>query len=82
MTTSVTVADFDFTPVNIQVTAGATVTWTWTGGVALHNVTFAAAASIPASNTQTTGTFAHAMPTATGVYTYLCTIHGFRMVSR
>ena len=71
-TTSVNVVDFAFDPPDILVTAGATVTWTWTGNVG-HNVTFASGAIT--SVTQVTGTFQAAMPTATGVYTYQCTIH-------
>ena len=77
-TTSVTVADFSFTPPNIRVSAGATVTWTWTGNVG-HNVTFAASSGIANAATQITGTHQVAMPTATGVYTYMCTIHGASM---
>ncbi len=70
ITTSVNVLDFAFGPPDIQVTGGATVTWTWTGSVG-HNVTFASSNS----PTQTTGTYQLAMPTAAGVYTYQCTIH-------
>ncbi len=72
VTTSVNVVDFAFDPPDILVTAGASVTWTWTGNVG-HNVTFASGAIT--SVTQVTGTFQAAMPTATGVYTYQCTIH-------
>ena len=72
--TSVNVVDLDFTPPDIQVTPGATVTWTWTGSDT-HNVTFAASSGIANSLTQTSGTYQVAMPTATGVYTYQCTIH-------
>ena len=67
-TTSVNVVDLDFTPPDIQVTPGATVTWTWTGSDT-HNVTFAASSGIANSLTQTSGTYQVAMPTATGVYT-------------
>ncbi len=73
MTNSVSVVDFAFAPPNIQVTGGATVTWTWTGSVG-HNVTFASS-SITSRATQTTGTHQAVMPTAAGVYTYQCTIH-------
>ena len=73
ITTSVNVVDFAFAPPNIQVTGGATVTWTWTGSVG-HNVTFASS-SITSRATQTSGTHSAAMPTAAGVYTYQCTIH-------
>ena len=73
ITTSVTIVDNAFDPPDIQVTGGATVTWTWTGIVG-HNVTFASS-SIANSVTQATGTYQVAMPTAAGVYTYQCTIH-------
>ena len=72
-TTSVNVVDFAFDPPDILVTAGASVTWTWTGSVG-HNVTFASS-SIANSVTQITGTYEVAMPTGAGVYTYQCTIH-------
>ena len=75
-TTSVNVVDAAFDPPDIQVTGGAMVMWTWTGGLE-HNVTFAASSGIANSVTQTSGTYQVAMPTATGVYNYSCTIHGF-----
>jgi len=73
MTQSVNVADNDFQPGAIQVSPGATVTWTWTGS-AQHNVTFSSG-GIASSATQTSGMFATAMPTAPGTYNYVCTIH-------
>ena len=73
VTTSVDVADFEFLPPNIQVTGGATVTWTWTGSVG-HNETFANAA-IDSKATQASGSHQAAMPTGAGTYTYQCTIH-------
>ncbi len=81
VTTSVNVVDFDFTPPAIQVSPGATVTWTWTGsaGSAPHNVTFASITVSDPSNTQTTGTFQAEMPIATGTYNYQCTIHPSQM---
>ena len=72
-TTSVTVGDFFFNPESIVVSPGATVTWTWAGTVG-HNVTFASSA-ITSSGTQISGTHQAAMPTATGAYSYQCTIH-------
>ncbi len=75
ITTTVSVNDAAFAPPDIQVTGGVTVTWTWTGGLS-HNVTFTST-SIANSVTQTSGTYAVAMPDATGVYAYQCTIHGF-----
>ncbi len=71
-TTSVNVVDFAFDPPDILVTAGASVTWTWTGSVQ-HNVTFSSLAITSA--TQAASNFQAAMPTATGLYTYQCTIH-------
>ena len=50
-TTSVNVVDFSFDPPDILVSAGARVTWTWNGSTP-HTVTFAPAASIPPSFTQ------------------------------
>jgi len=75
ITTSVNVNDAAFAPPDIQVTGGVTVRWTWTGSLS-HNVTFTST-SIANSDTQTSGTYAVAMPDATGVYAYRCTIHGF-----
>jgi plastocyanin len=72
--TAVEVDDDFFTPPDILVTSGATVTWMWVGGEG-HNVTFASNAVSAPSITQTTGTFQVVMPTAAGVYNYECTIH-------
>ncbi len=80
-TTSVTVGNGSnnvFTPPDILVSTGATVTWTWGGNVG-HNVTFASSAVSAPSDTQTTGTFQVTMPTAAGEYTYRCTIHPTQM---
>ena len=77
VTTSVNIVDFAFEPPNIQISAGATVTWTWTGSIG-HNVTFASA-GITNSITQIAGTHMAVMPTATGTYTYMCTIHPLLM---
>jgi len=63
-----------FSPKNVQVAAGGTVTWIFQS--VGHNVTFTAAAGAPAdipgvnSNTSIGRTF----PTA-GTYSYHCTIH-------
>ena len=74
ITTSVNVTDVAFAPPDIQVSPGAMVTWTGTGSSS-HNVTFTST-SIANSVTQTSGMYAVAMPDATGVYAYRCTIHG------
>ena len=73
MTTSVTVNDDFFTPTSIQVSPGATVTWTWSSS-RVHNVTFADNA-ITDSGDQGGGTYQTAMPTAPATYAYQCTIH-------
>ena len=74
VTTSVTVVDNDFQPAAIQVSPGATVTWTWSGTSNPHNVRFADA-SITDSPDQSSGSFATAMPTAAGTYAYECSFH-------
>ncbi len=73
MTTAVSVQDNFFDPAANRVSSGASVTWTWNGSNP-HNVTFTDG-SIDSSDTQTAGTFSATMPTATGTYTYRCTIH-------
>jgi plastocyanin len=72
-TTSVSVVDNEFNPAAIQVSPGATVTWTWNGS-ATHNVNFASG-SIVDSPDQSSGTYAVAMPMAPGTYTYVCDYH-------
>ncbi|MGH9204809.1 MAG: cupredoxin domain-containing protein [Vicinamibacterales bacterium] len=57
--------------------SGATVTWTWRGAN-LHNVVFDNAG--PASATQQSGSFA-ATFSASGTFTYICTIHGRSVMS-
>ena len=75
VTTSVTVDDNTFEPSDIQVSPGATVTWTWSGTtVQPHNVTFADA-SITDGGDQSSGTFATTMPASAGTYSYQCTNH-------
>ena len=78
-TTSVTVGESGnvFTPPDIVVSTGATVTFTW-AAVTFHNVTFGADVAEP-SATQITGTFEVSMPNVRGVYGYLCTLHGAAM---
>lgn len=74
MTTSVTVGPGDtFTPQAIQVSPGATVTWTFTG-VNTHNVNFSSA-SIGDSGDQSSGAYATAMPATPGTYAYQCDHH-------
>lgn len=70
-TNAVTVSNNKFTPANIQVSPGTTVTWTWTQDAVTHNVTFADGAS---SGDQASGTYSRTF-SATGTFNYQCTIH-------
>ena len=70
-TNAVGVADNNFTPANIVVNVGTTVTWTWSPNVAAHNVTFGDGAKSP---DLTTGTFTRTFSTA-GTFNYSCTLH-------
>jgi len=76
MTTSVTVENNSFTPANIQVSPGATVTWTWAASVGSvqHNVNFASA-SITDIADFSSGAHTATMPATAGDYTYQCTHH-------
>jgi plastocyanin len=80
MSAAVTVAPNDsltFSPQNVDIAAGGTVTWTWSSANTMqHNVTSAdTPAKFTASPTQATGTFMHTF-TAAGTYAYYCTVHG------
>jgi plastocyanin len=87
-TTSVGVKNNLFTPGNISVSPGATVTWTWDsctddgyGGPQTcvdHNVTFDDGV---ASTTKSSGAYARSFPTA-GTYPYHCAVHGASMSGR
>lgn len=72
-TTSVTIDNTAFDPADIQVSPGATVTWTWQESV-IHNVTFADP-GIEDSGDRNSGTHSADMPSAAGEYSYQCTIH-------
>ena len=61
-----------------MVAPSAIVTWTWTGGGDVHNVTFASNA-IPNSVTQQSGTHQATMPASPGAFDYQCTIHPTEM---
>lgn len=73
-TTSVRLEASSFDPPAITVAPGATVTWTWDGGVE-HNVTWASG-DLSNSPTQTSGTFQQTMPETEGELVYYCSIHG------
>ena len=69
---SVAVSDNAFDPGTLTVPVGATVTWTWSGGYAAHNVTFNTGSVT--SGDKTTGTFQRTF-NAAGSYPYHCTNH-------
>src|SRR5207249_9658775 len=72
-TAGVAIADFSFTPKDVVIQSGGTVTWTW-GGAAPHNVTYDGGPTPlpPGSSTMTgTGTFPSTI-TPVGRYTYHC----------
>ena len=74
VTTAVTMQSNTFNPAGIQVSPGATVTWTNSDGIP-HNVTFSDA-TITGSGNFSTGTRSIVMPTAAATYAYHCTFHG------
>jgi len=69
---TVTVSDDLFTPANVQVNVGTTVTWNWTSDARDHNVTFADGTS---GNRSAGATYSKTFPTA-GTFSYQCTLHG------
>ncbi len=75
-TTSVAVNDNNsFTPPNIRVSPGATVTWTWAGTTDEdHNINFTNPGILDSQNKRT-GTHQAVMPASAGTYTYTCTNH-------
>jgi len=70
-TDKVTVADNQFTPPDIQVSPGTTVTWTWAQGASDHNVSFSDGAT---SGNKSSGTFTRTFSSA-GTFPYSCTLH-------
>ena len=72
-TNAVTIGDDFFSPNNIQVAIGTTVTWTWPSGVNTHNVTFGDG---QASGDKNAGaSYSRTFSTA-GTFNYNCTLHG------
>jgi plastocyanin len=69
---TVTVGNDFFSPVDMSVTPGTTVTWQWAANAVEHNVTFDDGEHSP---TQSSGTFPRTFATA-GTFPYHCTIHG------
>lgn len=73
-TTSVELQGNAFKPADIQVSPGATVTFTNLDGIN-HTVTFDNT-SITSIDAYSSGAKTVTMPTATGTYTYHCNFHG------
>lgn len=82
----VTLGDASFTPANLSVSAGTTVTWKWScsndgygysSGCVTHTVTFDDGSGI-ASAPQDSGSFTRTF-SAAGTYKYHCAIHGSAM---
>jgi plastocyanin len=70
---SITVADFNFSPAQTTVPAGTTIVWSFSGP-SPHNVTFDNS-SISSSGDQTNGGSFSKQFNAAGTYTYQCTNH-------
>ena len=69
---TVTVGNNFFSPADLSVATGTTVTWSWAAGAVEHNVTFDDGQH---SATQSSGSFPRTF-SAAGTYPYHCTIHG------
>jgi plastocyanin len=70
-TDKVTVSDNQFSPADVQVSPGTTVTWTWAQGASDHNVSFSDGAT---SGNKSSGTFTRTFNSA-GTFPYSCTLH-------
>lgn len=84
---SVTVSNNSFTPGNLTVSPGTTVTWNWntcSGGDAYGDGQTCVDHSVVlddgsvSSSVQSTGSYAHQFATA-GTYSYHCAVHGTAM---
>lgn len=84
---SVTVTNNSFTPANLTVSPGTTVTWNWStcsGGDAYGDGQTCVAHSVvmddgsASSGLQSAGSYAHQFATA-GTYSYHCAVHGTAM---
>jgi plastocyanin len=72
-TNAVGVADDNFTPPSIVVSAGTTVTWTWAPGASTHNVTFDDGTT-SGDRSPASGPFSRTFASV-GTFNYHCTIH-------
>jgi plastocyanin len=70
-TDKVTVADNQFSPADIQVSPGTTVTWTWAANASDHNVSFSDGAT---SGNKSSGTYTRTFSSG-GTFPYSCTLH-------
>jgi plastocyanin len=68
----VSVGNTVFSPADVSVTPGTTVTWRWAPGAVEHNVTFDDGEHSPS---QSSGTYSRSFAAA-ATYPYHCTIHG------
>ena len=64
-----------FSPAALTVPVNTTVTWNWSSGGVVHNVTFQDGTT---SGNKSSGSFQRTFGTA-GTFSYLCTIHGAAM---
>lgn len=71
-TNAISVGNDFFTPNNVVVPVGSTVTWTWTANASAHNVTFSDGTSGDRSGGGTP--YTRTFPTA-GTFNFHCTIH-------
>ena len=74
-TNEVRVSNNFYDPASRTVPVGTVLTWRWSAGSVVHNVTFNDG---PTSATQSSGTYQRTFGAA-GSYPYLCTIHGAAM---
>jgi len=70
-TDKVSVQNNSFSPADIQVAPGATVTWTWVQDASDHNVTFSDGV---ASTSKSSGTYTRTF-NSVGTFPYSCTLH-------
>lgn len=71
--TTVQVVDNAFEPATVTIAAGSSVSWTWDGTSAPHNVV-ADDASFDSGDPDATGNYSYTFPEA-GTFTYACDVH-------
>ena len=76
--TTIKVSDNKFTPENLQVPAGANITWEWSGSAPHSVVGEFDGEQIRSPQLTGTGTFQHAFQKA-GTFEYECGVHGAAM---